>query len=170
MRPHVLTLIGLLCGTQLAWAETTLCRADEQVLFHCRIERSSKQLSMCGSSKLTAKAGYLQYRFGTPDKIELAFPKDAAQSQLQFRLAHYFRYQVDRSELSFDNAGYRYTLFADYEGEVKPATKTAGVTISQADKQLHELSCAKSFTNRLATLDEVVPCDADNALSMGCGR
>lgn len=100
----------------------------------------------------------------------MAFPGEQVQSQKQFRLAHYFRYQVDRSELSFDNAGYGYTLFGSYEGDSKPVIKSTGVIISKAGKQLYELTCAMPFTNRLATLEKVVPGDADNALSMGCGR
>jgi len=59
-----------------AASNTTLCQADEEVIFSCA-NKNKKIVSMCASKPLTATQGTLQYRFGTKGHIELAYPADA---------------------------------------------------------------------------------------------
>src|SRR5215471_3292929 len=94
-----------------------LCSGDEKAYFSCRIKSSTKTASLCGSKNLTPTQGYLQYRFGVPEKVEMEFPKEKQNSQKSFRYAHYFRAQDDHTEFSFDNNGHTYTLYSDYNGE-----------------------------------------------------
>lgn len=96
---------------------SSLCRAEEQVIFTCVAAGSAKLVSLCGSKLLDHRRGYLQYRYGKPGAIDLQFPQARANTQLAFRYAHYFRAQVDRTEISFDSQGYRYTIYDYYEGE-----------------------------------------------------
>ena len=49
----------------------TLCASDERIIFSCPIRRPAKIVSLCASKNLTSERGYLQYRFGVPEKIEL---------------------------------------------------------------------------------------------------
>src|ERR1041385_3044873 len=70
---------------------TSLCAKDEKVIFSCPLMRSAKMVSLCSSPKLTKDAGYLQYRFGLPGKIELEFPDHRADSLKVFKYSHYFR-------------------------------------------------------------------------------
>ena len=163
----------LLCGmVGPAFGAPSLCGSDEQVFFNCLMKGSAKRVSLCGSRSLDRDKGYLQYRFGRPGAIELEFPKERLGSPRQFRFAHYVRYQVDRTELGFENGGYQYVLYDDYEGEQKPARRERGVSVtgSGAASKIVDLVCGDSITSRLNALEAAVPCDADNNLNMGSCR
>ncbi len=99
----------------------TLCEKDEKIVFSCPIRRPAKIVSLCSSKELTKERGYLQYRFGLPEKIELEFPKQREQTQTAFKYSHYFRAQVDQTEISFSQDSHQYAIFDDYNGEEKPA-------------------------------------------------
>ena len=144
-------------------AEHSHCSASEKAIFNCRIKDSSKIVSLCGSSDLSSKKGYLQYRFGRPGNVELQFPKNKQGSQDRFRWAHYFRFQVDRTEVSFNNGGYKYTLFHYYEGDLEPPTTTGGIRVGET-----ELSCIDPIINELPKLEleKIVPCDRESALNL----
>ena len=109
---------------------TSLCAKDEKVIFSCPLKRSTKIVSLCSSRKLTKDAGYLQYRFGLPAKIELEFPDNRADSIKVFKYSHYFRAKVDYTEVSFSRNGYTYSVFDDYNGEEKPAVSEQGLTVT----------------------------------------
>jgi hypothetical protein len=148
------TLIGDLAGSHTAAGDPTklfagkiredslqgtlqansLCARNEQILFSCAVKRSEKLVSLCASRELAKDRGYLQYRFGLPGKVELAFPKDRKGTQQQFHYSHYFRFQVDRTEINFQLNGYEYSIFDDYNGEEKPVTSEQGVSVSSAEK------------------------------------
>ena len=151
-----------------AGVAATLCQQDEQVFFHCSVQGGRKMVSLCGSSQITATEGYLQYRFGSASKVELEFPRQRVESQKQFQYAHYLRYQVDRTEVSFQRAGYTYTLFDSYEGDIRPPRRQRGVLIDiPGTKQKSvTLQCHGTVTNKLQTLDTVVPCDKENPLNL----
>jgi len=145
----------------------SLCRTEEQVIFTCALAGSGKRLSLCGSKLLDHRRGYLQYRYGKPGAIELQFPQARANTQQAFRYAHYFRAQVDRTEISFDTQDYRYTLFDYYEGDVKPTIAVAGVRISKhrTNGPETELQCGGKPTSTLGSLETVIPRDQDNPLN-----
>ena len=146
---------------------SSLCRAEEQVIFTCVAAGSAKLVSLCGSKFLDHRRGYLQYRYGKPGAIELQFPQARANTQLAFRYAHYFRAQVDRTEISFDNQDYRYTLFDYYQGDVKPAIAVAGVRFGKhgAKGRETELRCQSRPASELDSLENVIRRDYDNALN-----
>ena len=52
-------------------------------------------LSMCGD----AAKGRVQYRFGRPGQIEMAFPERPQDAPSQLLYSHYFRAQTDRTEV-----------------------------------------------------------------------
>ena len=145
----------------------SLCRADEQIFFTCPVVRSTKNISLCGSKSLDHRRGYLQYRYGKPGDIELQFPHARANTQLVFRYAHYFRAQVDRTEISFDNQGYRYTIFDYYEGDAKPVIITAGVRVGKYGARAPEIEllCLGNPVRKLGRLETVIPRDPNNALN-----
>lgn len=144
-----LTIISFLCllmgasfisiyshGAELKVApqQSSLCTKDERVIFSCAVKRPAKIVSICGSKDLTSERGYLQYRFGLPGKIELEFPKDRKGTQAQFHYTHYFRAQVDLTEISFTLDGYEYSVFDDYNGEEKPVQSSQGVSVTAPGK------------------------------------
>src|SRR3982074_2248895 len=112
----------------------TLCAKDERVIFSCPVKRPAKIVSLCASKDLTSERGYLQYRFGLPGKIELEFPQDRNGTQQKFQYMHYFRAQVDETEISFQINGYEYQIFDTYNGEERPRISTQGVNVTAPGK------------------------------------
>src|SRR5437588_8591000 len=86
----------------------TMCETGERIIFSCPVKHPAKIVSLCASKDLTSERGYLQYRFGLPGKVELEYPKDRNGSQQKFQYMHYFRAQVDETEISFQINGYEY--------------------------------------------------------------
>lgn len=148
---------------------SSLCRPNEQVFFSCRLQGDRKIVSLCGSTDLTAQKGYLKYRFGALDKLELEFPADAANTQKQFRYAHYARYRVERTAVAFDNKNYRYTVFDNYEGDSQPESREQGVAIERprGKQTTRVLACAGIAHGDLQRLGEIIPCDPNDPLNMG---
>lgn len=145
----------------------SLCRVEEQTIFSCSVTGSPKFISLCGSKSLDARRGYLQYRFGIAGAVELQFPRDRANTQRVFRYAHYFRAHVDRTEVTFDNEGYRYVVFDYYEGDIKPAVRESGVRVRRHGRTTKEteLTCDGKPTSKLSSLESIVPRDNDNPLN-----
>ena len=141
---------------------TTLCSKNERVIFSCPIKRPAKIVSVCASKDLTAERGYLQYRFGLPGKIELEFPKERTGTQQEFKYTHYFRAQVDLTEINFTINGYEYQVFDDYNGEEKPAQSSQGVSVTAPGKP-KEVSfvCRAKPTADYSDLQAVLPSDQE---------
>jgi hypothetical protein len=112
----------------------TLCAKEERVIFSCPVKRPARIVSLCSSQELTSGKGYVQYRFGLPGRVELEYPKDRSGSQAKFRYTHYFRAQVDLTEISFSVNGYQYQITDDYNGEEKPAQSLQGVSVTAPGK------------------------------------
>ncbi len=164
MIKHILILIVVLSYSSPVFGAETLCSTDEQVIFSCGIKGSSKTLSICASRPLTKNKGYLQYRFGAPGKTELEFPASREGSLARFSYSHYFRAQVDNTEVSFKNEGYEYSVFSDYEGDVKPIINETGVRITDtATAKERTLLCRGRVVNHLASLAGVVPCEKEDS-------
>lgn len=146
----------------------SLCQADEQIIFNCMASGVQKYISICGSKRLDHSQGYVQYRFGRKGNVELEFPHDKAETQRAFRYAHYFRARVDRTEVVFENSGYRYVLFDYYEGEEQPPVRATGVRVSRlgTGQKEREIRCRGIITNHLGALEPVVPKDKDSGLGV----
>ena len=109
---------------------TSLCDKSEKIVFSCAVKGSGKIVSLCSSPKLNKSEGYLQYRYGRPGRVELEFPKLRAESRKLFSYSHYFRAQVDSTEISFTVNGYTYSVFDEYNGEEKPVVSEKGLTVT----------------------------------------
>jgi hypothetical protein len=73
-------LIAMFCTLSAsAYAAPALCLNDEQDIFSCHTA-TKKIISVCASKDLAPDHGYLQYRFGLPDKVEVAVPADRSVS------------------------------------------------------------------------------------------
>jgi hypothetical protein len=147
----------------------TLCQQDEKVFFSCPLKEGKKIVSLCGSTSLTTTEGYLQYRFGEAGKVELEFPRQRQETWKLFRYSHYFRYQVERTTVSFDNNGYRYMIFDHYEGDTQPKVQQQGVEVTPpgAGQQAVTLLCRGAASGDLNSLNAIIPCDKDDPLNMG---
>lgn len=136
----------------------SLCARDERIIFSCPVKKPAKIVSLCASKNLTADQGYLQYRFGLPGKVELEFPKERTGTQQKFQYTHYFRAQVDLTEISFSNNGYEYQITDDYNGEEKPAQSIQGVMVTAPGKPKEvSLACRTKPKADYTDLQAVLP-------------
>ena len=136
----------------------TLCTETEKVLFSCTVKRSARLVSLCASSDVSRTRGYVQYRFGTPGKVELEYPTEKAGSQDKFEYHHYFRAQVDETEISFSSGGYKYAIFDDYNGEMRPAVSNQGVRVEAlANGKESTLACQGKAKASYGDLDQILP-------------
>ncbi len=165
---HALLLFFAVFSALPVLAAENHCAPDEQTIFSCAIRGSSKVLSVCASRRLTKEEGYVQYRFGTPGKIEFEYPASREGSQSRFTYSHYFRARVDRTEVGFKNGKYEYSVFSDYEGDIKPVVNERGVSISDSSTgKEKKLLCKGKGINHLSLLATVIPC-AEDASSGEC--
>ena len=134
----------------------SLCANTEKIVFSCPISKSAKIVSLCSSKEFTNEKGYLQYRYGVPGKIELEFPGQREQTQKAFKYSHYFRAQVDRTDISFVNGDTEYSVFDDYNGEQKPAQHEQGVQITTPKHEL-VLNCRGRAKAHYEDLADVFP-------------
>ena len=173
MKRSLCTLaVGLLIinsGFAKGLGQETLCQKDERVLFSCPVRGGMKFVSLCSSRELSEKEGYLQYRFGRAGNVELEFPAQRVHTQTMFRYSYYFRYQVERTTVSFNKHGYIYTIFDDYEGDSKPKMHQRGVQVTPpiAGQKVTTLMCYGATIGNLSDLKSIVPCDKDDPLNMG---
>ena len=158
MRLAALLLLVAAGASQAA----THCTATEKVAFSCPLG-ASRVVSLCMAPSTGPGTPELSYRFGRLGAPELVFPSPPKGSLQRFRYAHYFRYRVDRTEVTFSNAGAEYTVFDYYEGEDKPSY-ARGVRVG-VDGKNRELTCKGAVVSRLVQLGPLLPCDAENALS-----
>jgi hypothetical protein len=143
-------------------AATTHCTAQEQVVFSCSMAKSAKIVSLCASKPLTKNVGYLQYRFGTPQKMELEFPATKTDTQRQFKYSYYFRASVNRFHIMFDNAGVAYDVYSEYDGEERPAIARYGVEVTPKGKRAVQLACGKGHIGHFSDLPDALACGEDN--------
>lgn len=164
MMPPALSLSLLVLATFGAQADASgeqgLCHPSEEAFFTCQTAKKTT-ISLCAPQP---KA--LQYRYGTPGKVQLAFPSEVVGSSKRFRIATYARLQVHRTEVTFSNAGVDYALF-DY---TEDGASRAGVRVVMPDGKEREFVCKGPVDSRLTELTSVLECDADNALNGGACR
>ncbi len=136
---HLLSFVAaftLISGN--AFAET-LCGSDEIIYFSCKLAGSSKTVSLCGSpfrdsdTHEVSEDFWLQYRFGSPKKLELVYPKNKKGKPLPFNAAK-FQTEYARHnrgfdiEISFTNHGFIYFV-SSLEGAENEKDNSYGVTV-----------------------------------------
>ena len=62
-----------------------LCEEEELLVFGCSL--GDKQVSVCASPDLTIDTGYVQYRLGTPERLEQVYPDGRLPPQGRFFLS-----------------------------------------------------------------------------------
>lgn len=155
---------AVLWATALTAQAQSHCSPQEDVVFSCTVKSSRKLVSVCASKGLLAQPskGYLAYRFGRPGAVELEFPSARVQSVEQFEYLHYFRFQVDRTELSFSSASHRYTVFDHHDADSRPKA-TSGVRVAPVNSDAEtELRCMGPAAAHWSLIEGAVPCAQDD--------
>jgi hypothetical protein len=130
-------IILIVCALSGAANAATLCLTNEDNIFSC--STGKKVISVCASKDLTAAHGYLQYRFGSPAKVELTIPADQSVPPASSAVSR---------TLMFSGGGGAYLRFktGDYDYVVYTAigrgwgTKD-GVAIEKNGKPRTHISC-----------------------------
>lgn len=137
---RVLHICFALCALNLSTAmasSTSHCLPQEQKLFDCAFGR--KVMSICSSPELTAKSGYVQYRFGRIGNPELVYPVERTSPLGHFRYSHKYAGRWQQSHLQFSVAGHTYILFA-YGNSAIPESEATMLVVSPEGKR-SQLSC-----------------------------
>ena len=121
-------VVAIMSGSVLA-APGTHCGPGETVWFNAALDGSSKTVSICGSSKLDGGDAWLQYRFGRPGRVELAFPEKPAGNMSAFTYRRYTRPGTTYLKLDFKNGGYTYAILEGFDDQADtPSSATLRVT------------------------------------------
>jgi len=156
----------------LLWPSVALsCDTDggEALLFSCETGASGKFISICatevepGQSWRTA-----QYRYGTDDKTDLAYPDDPAQGPKKLFFSHTKTAHSYTVNIRFKTGGYQYRVFsiARWESDEAPAEAMdgdAGVEVSgKSGKLLATIHCSERPYMFPEYLRRALACDRKN--------
>jgi len=125
----------ILSNTSFA-AEKTLCSQDEKVVFSCEIKKNKKIASLCSSKDAGKDKGYVQYRFGTSNKVEMQFPESKESGNKNFKTKE----EPEMITISFSKGNFVYELVS---GEDRRGASYGNVIVNQSGKLLSALDCAE---------------------------
>ncbi len=140
MKLKLMMGVLVLCFGARSFADT-LCTSNEQAIFSCTLA-NHKTASLCAPKDLKAPGLYLQYRFGTHQKIELTYP-DKVENWLHRFYQGNFRGDDGRHGLyvKFANGSYDYFLYILYNDDVADDNEQDGIAVYQQDKLVRRIKC-----------------------------
>ena len=138
---------------------TSLCASTERIVWSCEVRAQRKWASICGSKDLDKSRGYLQYRFGRPNQIELEFPRERTRTQTAFQYFRYTRPRVTHLAVRFENGGATYTIYHDDNSEEGTYANEDNIEVKPAGAGAKEqtLRCRMPVTGTLMNLEDVGP-------------
>ena len=147
-------------GKVTAAKSKSLCRAGEQTIWTCTTVKN-KVASVCASKDLAEETGYVQYRFGSPGKIELEYPKEREGSAQKFKYSRYTRPLVTMLTLEFEHQGVMYEIHDDDNYEEKPPVRAASIDIADGVRSA-SVECRQPVSGSLMKLETIVPRKDEN--------
>lgn len=145
-------------------AQVSACGDDEATLFSCLAKDQSHTIELC-AVRDDAAGGYqsLQYRYATPEKVELVFPEDRRMGKKEMSFAHAFDKESYVWSLRFGNEGYTYRVFGMGDD--------AGVEVWRKKKRLAQVMCGERPYGRPDDLRRASACDMNNPFgAAGCSE
>lgn len=127
-----------------AVAEALDCAPGQRPVFSCATK--ARVIVVCASRDLTAQAGFVQYRFGRPAALELAYPAVDADWRPQVRGGTLMLSGGGGAYIAFTNAPYRYTV---YTATGRGWGSKAGVLVEKDGKQVANLACRRRPVSEL---------------------
>ncbi|WP_305823432.1 hypothetical protein [Massilia brevitalea] len=133
------------CLALPAWAQApaqappaSLCNAGEQVVFACAME--GKTLSLCRPS---LPGNGLQYRFGSPARLELEYPAPGQRVQPVFKVRDEPLIGGGLTSVAFQRSGYTYTVYSRVGRGPDGVTPEFddGLTVERRGKTLRHSHC-----------------------------
>ena len=113
----------------------SLCKAGEAVVFSCNTGK--KLISVCASENLAANAGYVQYRFGTKEKLELSFPDNEFHPGLYATGGNLMYSGGGGAYMRFNNGAYSYVVYSG----IGKGWEKQGVAVEKNGKLLSNIPC-----------------------------
>lgn len=137
-------------------ADVTLCEPDEDIYFSCPLP-GGKVVSVCASGNDDPSSGYVQYRYGAPEKIELVYPKSKLPPEGRFYLVDASEGSVNLDIIKFYNGKYTYRVAQAF---------VSFLSVLKDDKVILRKSCEAggyAFVNRAASKGiEALPKSAED--------
>lgn len=136
-----LSYVALTSFTLAAAAKPTLCKAEELVVFSC--PTGARTASICASKDVSKNGGYMQYRYGRQDKVDLAYPALGAKPSDVFTAGTMMFSGGGGALLRFNRHRFSYTIFSAI-GNWRRAggkAKVGGVAIEKDGKQFANFPC-----------------------------
>ena len=138
-----------------AAAQESLCQRDETAVFACRL--GARMVSLCRPPGLEPS---LTYRFGTPRRVELAYPPPGARVQPVFRRSLTPLVGGGISTVSFQRGQYEYRVYSKVEraddAQRSPRFED-GVEVWRGGKRVRDMVCddgGEGFRENLDWLPE----------------
>ena len=128
-----------------ACAGQTHCDDNEVIYFNCEIK--NKIMSLCGSKNLSENSGYLQYRYGKKEHIELSYPSSLRHPTNLFDFEMGGNSGDTEVAVTFNNEQYEYRLYNIFsmpppDGEkLGDSGEHAGLHLSKAGKYIKTMKC-----------------------------
>jgi hypothetical protein len=119
----------------------TLCETGETVVFSCAT--GARVASVCASNYISKTSGYLQYRFGQKDKVEMSYPLATAKPAELFESGTLIYSGGGGAWLRFSNGPFRYSIFSaigKWGPKGQPA-EAAGVFVEKDGRNVANLPC-----------------------------
>jgi putative hemolysin len=132
----------------------THCRTGESEVFNCVLEAARELVvSLCASEPLDEREGYLQYRFGPPGDVEMAYPGDTAGSYQAFEYTRYTRPRTTYLRLRFQVGNHLYVIADDSTDE----GSSERLVITMPDGGKTRFPCRGRAEGSLMRLEGYVP-------------
>jgi hypothetical protein len=153
MKPNPILFLALfLPSPVLAASAYTLCHPNEIVVLSCAT--GTHFLSICASPNLSKDASYLQYRYGSKDKLELVYPATPQPPAGLFVPFQQMYSGGGGTFLQFKNNNYTYTVFSAlgkwgkscFTPHEEPQTclqEVEGIAVQNNGKQVANIPCHK---------------------------
>jgi hypothetical protein len=122
-------LLATLCSPTFA-DEVTLCSAHEEIYFSCRV--GGKIASVCASGNISPNNGYVQYRFGRLNNIELEYPKLPYPPAKFFSISDINQGNAQSTHFKFRSGGYDYVIYSGFP---------SGLYVKNAGKIVSNMPC-----------------------------
>ena len=142
-------LIIVLQGSSLALASESLCKSDEKIVFSCPVGHE-KTVSVCASKSLS-NGGYIQYRFGRKDKIDLSVPSTTKASDVSID-GNSDGNRSGGTFIRFRKGVYSYVVVSLFNMPSDPETgcngepcEQVGVIVEKSGNVISRLSCQGTF-------------------------
>lgn len=137
---HFISALTIAACSSSALA-SSLCKPNEQVIFSC--PTGAHVASVCASKVLSKSQGYLQYRYGRRDAIDLAYPDISARPVDVFSSEVLMFSGGGGGLLHFERGPFAYTIFTAIGkwGAAGAPAAVSGVAVQKAGKEFANFPC-----------------------------